>query len=483
MFKKILLVSLTSFGLAFSTSKICFADASADLRRAQQYEKTGHFAKAESVYKAIVTSYPGTDQAYKAQERLVMAYILAGRSGPAATELSKFKQDFSNRSDLVDSLYWIARRYSKSERFDEASALFAEITARYPDSVYAKKVALNAPATKILKLINRGSYSEAEAETNHLISQFKGNDGLPEPLYDIARRFKEKGQYAKAKVLYQYILDNHAGCSYADLCTLDVHKMTMCGAIEAGDFQTVDDQFDYLINTYGNSDLDVASVLHFMAVRCEWVKQYEKAKQLHQRIIDTFPDSQAASECRVDLDKCDILALIKAGNYSSALSGVDNLMAKFSGNPYLPTVISKGIALQCYNEALVLEQQGNIGEANKNYQLAASIWEEALMVSPSARVGSEACITIAACYRKLGDLQKSTQYYQKVIDDYPLYKLRWHALAMLGQNYEKMKGNGLVSKSEADSKTAAAYQQLIDSYPDCKSANVANKWLKRHNAQ
>ena len=37
--------------------------------------------------------------------------------------------------------------------------------------------------------------------------------------------------------------------------------------------------------------------------------------------------------------------------------------------------------------------------------------------------------------------------------------------------------SGLISKSEAEAKIGAAYQQLLDSYPDCPAAAYAQSWM------
>ena len=51
---------------------------------------------------------------------------------------------------------------------------------------------------------------------------------------------------------------------------------------------------------------------------------------------------------------------------------------------------------------------------------------------------------------------------------------------MLANTYEKMKQKGLVSPAEADTKIRAAYQQIVDIYPDCKAATAAHNWLNSH---
>jgi hypothetical protein len=37
----------------------------------------------------------------------------------------------------------------------------------------------------------------------------------------------------------------------------------------------------------------------------------------------------------------------------------------------------------------------------------------------------------------------------------------------------------VISKSEANAKTKAAYEQLLANYPDCKAATAAQNWLSQ----
>jgi len=443
MFKKKLLI----VALLVLMTGVCFADVSSD-----------------------------SQQGFEAQKRLVMDYIHAGRTNQAKAELAKLQQDYAANPEMTESLYWIARRYVKAGKFEQANELFSQIAEQDGDSVYASKIALNLPTASIMKRISLKNLSEAETETADLIASFAGHDGLPEALYDIARRYKEKGHYLKAKELQQYILDNHGGSSYENWCRLDVHKMTICTAIEAGDFSTVNEQVNLLISQYG-SNKKLPQVLNFMAVRHEWVGEYTRAKNLHQRVIGTFGGSKGAAKSQLDIDKCDVLALIDSGEHDAAIIAVDSLITRYSDNSYLSEALSKGIAILCHRKAVSLEGQEDIDGAEVYYQLAADVWEKAVELGGGDAITAQACLMVGECHRLLGDIEKSNQYCQKFVDDWPMDKLRWHGLSILALNYQQLGKDGGLSKAEADSGTQAAYQELLEQYPDSKAAQSASKWL------
>jgi hypothetical protein len=66
-----------------------------------------------------------------------------------------------------------------------------------------------------------------------------------------------------------------------------------------------------------------------------------------------------------------------------------------------------------------------------------------------------------------------------VVDEHPGFRTAYNAQFLVGHNYERMKKEGLVSKSQADLNTKAAYEQLLQDYPDCAFARYAKHWLSR----
>jgi TolA-binding protein len=90
---------------------------------------------------------------------------------------------------------------------------------------------------------------------------------------------------------------------------------------------------------------------------------------------------------------------------------------------------------------------------------------------------------VGQCYDKLSEYEKSIEFYSKVVNDYPDYDRAWYALFMVGRNYERLQKAGAVSKTQAEQQIKAAYKQLLEKYPDCETANIASRWLSKHNSE
>ena len=168
---------------------------------------------------------------------------------------------------------------------------------------------------------------------------------------------------------------------------------------------------------------------------------------------------------------------ITSGEYAEADAIVDRLVKDYPGHSGLQVAVTE-IAEQYYTEAFRMEEKGDASGAKGNLQKAAGLWQMAIDNLPTdAKAMPQACCWAGDCYHTLREYEKSRGCFQKVVDGYPEYRYAWHALYMVGRNYQDMGNSGLISKSEADTKTKAAYQQLLEKYPNCEVADEVRQWL------
>ena len=116
----------------------------------------------------------------------------------------------------------------------------------------------------------------------------------------------------------------------------------------------------------------------------------------------------------------------------------------------------------------------------KNLEKAIGVWERGIKRLPaSSSYAPQTCYFSAVCYNRLGEYDKAIRYYQRVVDYYPEYDLAWNALFRVGDINQVLKKSGAISQSNADLKTKAAYEQLLERYPNCKVAKQVRDWLSR----
>jgi len=472
------IVLLAVGGFVILMAAKCFGDAAAQLKQAADYDNHGCYKQSESILKLIIQESPGTADAFKARQRLAILYVVTERTSKATEQIEAMKSEFASNSDLPDALYWIAKRYQGGGYADRATNLYQQITDRYPDSRYAKKAQLDFPRTNILSLLHSGKYTEAEAAIDKLLTDFPNHPELPEALYDIGRACKMSGMYTKAKTLYKYILEHYPNCSYAELCPLQIPKMDIWAMIALNNFTGAETAIEKLTTDF-SSDPELPDVLRGIAIRYEELGKYQSAQNLYQQIIRSYPQSKAASKTKIDIEKDKILLLMESGDANAVLAAVDNMIAVFSGDKYLPEVVSREIAHRYYSKGV--QFQGIDPNMSKRcFQQAVAVWAKAIDQLPGFDYTAEGACLSGNIYLRLENYQKAADCFQKVVNDCPMYHRRWLALSMAGYTYEQMKQKGLLSAKEADPKIRAAYQEIVEVYSESEGAVAARMWLNNN---
>jgi len=305
---------------------------------------------------------------------------------------------------------------------------------------------------------------------DNLIADFNDQQGLPEALYQVADQYHDRRRYEKARQLYQYIADNlpeeYVILSRGSLIMLDIGLGNEANAQAA---------LDSLIADFSDNPL-IARVIWDTAQVYRELKKYEKANELYQHVIDNWPKAEHAILSRGGV----VMADIGLGNDPNAQAAIDSLIADFNDHPVLPEAVFI-IGEQYYNEAFRCENEGLDTESEDCFQKAVAIWERIIEELPvKLPQTAHAWCFSAICYGRLGQHTKAIECYQRVVDYWPDYKYAWSAQFQIGSSYKKLRDAGAVPRSEANAAIKAAYQRVLEKYPDCPAANAARDWLDHH---
>jgi tetratricopeptide (TPR) repeat protein len=361
-----------------------------------------------------------------------------------------------------------AKAYVENKHYEQAEVIYQTIAQDYPDT----NDALAAQTGLTVLYITWAKEPEAQAGLAGLVADFSGYQGIANSLNEIADTFRHVQRYQKAGELYQYVIDGQppvkdAIWSQACLIGLDV---------VLGDDDTAQSALEQLLSEFSDVE-DMPAIFDGLAEDCVEVKKYNEARQLYQYILDNMPDSERAIWVQSGLG----ISNAGLGNDAAAQAAIETLLTEFSGHPSLGELIL-AIAEPYYDEAFRKQSEGLESQASSYFQTAITIAELVKSEVPDFVIEPDTYLWEGACYRELGEYEKSIECYQKVVDDYPDHSLAWHALFLVGRNYEDLKESGVLSKSEADARIKAAYEQLLRDYPDCKAARYARRWLSSHNS-
>jgi len=485
MSKKATLSSMILCFVVYGLAGICFADATEQLEEAETYKTNGDYLQAEEIYKTIVTDYAGTGDALQAQKELVILYSKIEMDTYSKAALDKLTVDFATYSepnDVAQALFDIARQYEWSAKYIEANKVFQQIMDEQAQSWYVNRANLAVVRTNVMSLIESGKEQEAQTAIDNLTADFGWHEELPGAIYGFAKRYEWSHKYEQANNIYLQLVQQYPESVWAGKAPLTVVRTNIASLITEGQETEAQAAIDSLVVNYsGNPDLPEA--LDNIAHRYEWTGKYDKALNLYEQIAQQYPESIYAGTAEMEISKVGILMLIESGNDSEGETALDNLITDFNDVRGLAAAVSR-VAEQYQFNAQQLEDEGTAGveEIQDCLSKAAMIWERVINDYQDIVVVPQACRYAGDCYRKLGEFAKSAACYQKIIDDYPGNSMAWHALFMVGRNYEDLGKAGLVPQAEADTKITAFYEEVIEKYPDCKAAQAAQIWLDRNNS-
>jgi TolA-binding protein len=380
---------------------------------------------------------------------------------------------------LPATIYNIAKRYDKLKKHEEAKGVCQLILQQYSASLSAHGARLYLSKRNILSLIKSKKFTTAQAEFDKLIADFNNHPDLAEALYAIAQAYSPPRKFKEAESVYRQLIQLFPDSPYAEEALFRAPKIHVFYLIKSGHHTEAQVAIDRFVSDFLDHPAS-PGVLYWFAKEFEVSKTYDKAKSTYQEVISRYPAASHALKAELKVPKMDVLSLIEAGNDGAAETVVDSLIVDFREHTDLPEEIFT-IGEKYYTKAFKYEKQGLKAEAIDCFRRALTVWEKIItQLPPSAPNTARAYSFAADCYRRLGQHQKAIEYYQRVVDDWPDHEYAWNALFRVGRTYENLKTLGITSKSEADPKIKAAYEQLLKKYPDCKAARIARRWLTSH---
>jgi tetratricopeptide (TPR) repeat protein len=447
---------------------------------AEEYHWSAKFAQSKDLHQQIIQNFSGSLYADKAQlaysRTNVISLIASNKLEQAEEALDKLVADFSGHPDLPEALYWIAEEYRWSGKHDKAKDLQQHIIQNFSGSPYADKAQMSYSRTEVLSLIDSNKLEQAKEALDKLVTDFSGHPDLPETLYWIAGGYKWSGRYEQAKSVYQQVIQSNPDSSWAGKAKLGLSMTDVLSLIASGEYSQSEEALDKLVADFpGHPDLP--EVLNRIAEGYEWSGRYEQAERVYQQVIQNHPDSSRVGDAKLGISSTDVISLIISGSYSQAEKAIDKLAADYSGHPDLPGVLSNFVAERLYDKAFELDSAGLENQSKAYFQKAVDIWEQVSATQPKLTHTADGYNWAGNCYRKLGQYTKAIECYKSVAENFPDYELAWNCLFRVGRCYEDMAKAGLISAEQAEPEIRAAYQQLIEEYPNCKAVRIAKDWL------
>ncbi len=478
MYKARVVITVVAFYLLLvQLNASILADTLELFKQADSYIKGKNYQKAEQIYLAIVTNYPDSNEAMKAQKELVNVYITTKDEAKTEAAYNKLVADYSGYANLPFMLYSIARKYESPgvKQYEKAVNVYQQIIQKYPNSSSAEKAKFDIPKVNILSLIDADKGAEAQSAIAGLIADFNDNPLVPTTLYNMAQGCEKARKYELAKGIYQEIVQHYPSDSYADKAKPNIEKINGLLLINAKDTANAALAVDKLISDFtGNPELPAA--LYQLAGQYVSRSEHARAQTLYLTIVADYPSSSYATASKRRLVNLGVT--IKDAN--EAQNAFASLLADFNDVNGVSEQIF-AIGEQYYTKAFNCRKSGDPNGARDNLVKAIQMWEQIIKRPVKSVVVQDAYYFAAYSSLRIGEYQKAIDYWQKLVADYPDYQYAWHAQYRIGNCYTTMANKGLITESQAKVKFEEAYSLLLEKYPDCTAAKRASGTLAAMN--
>lgn len=385
----------------------------------------GHFkeyAKGLQYHQYVIEHWATHEYAMWSGRDVARLNIELDNMEGAQTAVDQVLSNFSQQEYIALVVYELAEHYRKFAKYQKAKELYQHILDTWPTNW--RVVLAQSGLAKLY--INMGDQAAAEAAINKLRTGFLDNGAKARAIYDVAFEYQDAAEHQKANQLCEYVLSNWPADPYAMWC----QSRLAVSLISLGELPAAQTAAGRLIADF-QVEPRIAEAVYDVAQQYQQLNHHEKAKQLYQYVLDSWPQWKDWAWAKVGLARC----YISLGDGATAESIIDSVIAKLDADFPPGTELSS--------------------KAVEGYYYAAG------------------------CYGQLDLYEKSIQCYQRVVDDCPDYELAWNAQFLVGRNYESLKKSGVLTESQANPKIRAAYERILQAYPDTKAAKYAQKWLSR----
>jgi len=439
MFKKVLSVSLVLIGLVFCQMlEECFA-----LPPIYAREGLSNSERVDELYAYVTAMWPA-DTIWP-QMLNAMTNIANDNDVDAEAAIEKLCTEFSENQYLPVALHETAKLYRLVGKKDKSLQLHQYVIDKWPQHEY---VMWSLRDVAFLN-IELGNLEAAQAATDKALTGFANNVYIAFVGYEIAYHYQHFKNYEEAKKLYQYVIDRWPEqTDYVRWCQGGLEEIKFALANQAAsdselrakvesakssiakyDMEAAEAVINELLTKYPK-DPRIAELLFEIAEQLQKLGKYEKARQLHQYVVDTWPQHVSAMWSQAGVAICHI----GLGNMEDAEAATQKLLADYSGNDRI----------------------------------------------------AETFYHITAEYLRYEYYQQAQELCQRIVDSWPDDKVAPVAQMRIAQCYEKLKDVNNLPESEANLQIEGAYKEVIERYPESTSvagAATALGWLTFNQAR
>ena len=407
---------------------------------ARRYENAGNQDKAKSIQEFTGQRWPNSVYAkapLHIPEAEILSYIKRKRYRKAEMAIDELLADYSGHAYLPGTLFEIAGRYKQAHKYTAAKNIYDEIIRRYPEHWRAGKARFRLRQMDILLLVDSPDAGATHAAIDKLIADFPGQSEVPSLLYQVARKLKAKKEYGQTTDVYRLITQHYPQSPYAEKAQLGIPRMQILSLVHSPDDAAVPAGIEKLLTDFSEHE-NIAKTVNLIAYNYRRLKKYEKAKQIYQHVIDTWPTNDHA----IPAKKGVILCNLALGDDAGAQAGIEELLSADGAHKELAEAINK-IAGR-------YRRSDEYEKASHAYQHVVNNW-------PLSNETLSAQRNIVLCRIDLGDDAGAQAGVEKLLADFADHPENSKAVNNIAYRYRKL---------EKYDNAIEVYQRFLRKLPD-----------------
>lgn len=426
------------------------------------FKKHRKFDKALALYKCAIENTEESKRTIWTYEGLAVSSAGVGDVNSCEATKAVLLGNFGENAGLAQIMTNIGHEYREGKNFAKARDCYAYVLENRRTSDAAVWCQMGVA----LCYAGEGDKEKAGIETDSLITGFAGDKGLANAVYTIAKAYEEKKDFAKAKAVYQKVMNSCPDSTFAAKAQVDIGVCDVLAYLVVGD-DDAEGAIDNVASSFGASPYATQRIYE---AGLTYVDREEraKAKQVFELIIAEYPACEWAMWSQ---SKLGILA-IADGNDAGGDAAVDKLITNYPDQAEVHKAVYQ-VGEEYYYKAFSCLYGGDEDEYRSYLTKAKDVWERILKELPERATTRDMIGAVyysrAVCYRRCGDYQKAIEVNQKVLDEYPRHKYAGSAQYLIGECYGGMAKSGLMGVEEARLKKEDAYKAVAHNHPWCQS--------------
>jgi len=454
MLKRFLLLSAVVFVLVcYGVGTRCFAegaDVSAQFVQAETYISDSNYTAAEVIYKAIVQDYPGTDEAFTSQQKLIILYMAWDKQAKAEAAYEQLVSEFGGREDLAGILVGeIAGAFREAKQYESAKKVYEYVVSRWPTN----ELAVDSQTGIVKCYLGLRDDANSASALTELFSRFSGHKKMRSVVHDLAFEYRSMRKWAESRELFRYFLKHWPD----DEGTMKAQRLVVKASIRLGDDPNADAAIEELIKLFG----DKPEIRREMSeIANDWAEsgRYEKAVPQYKYVVEHWPGDERAAWTQMALammtaaagDEAGVTAALdKLGSDFGADAAIVKLVGPFGGfcrhllqvpdkqSKAVGTVISERLLRDFADRdaVKVVDHIGDFYRDTKAYKKAVEAYEYVANNWPESERAIESKTSAVKVYISIGDEPNASAAFEKLIGKFAGDKRIGWAAWQVGEAY------------------------------------------------